>query len=93
MKENYKPRYSGPNRSGICVCGHSWEEHHLGVVMDMEYARSTGEGYLPQECEAYGFNEAGGMVFNKASGLWEDHCFSYRDSKEMKTEREGKDET
>jgi len=74
-----EPRYSGPNRSGICVCGCSWEDHHLGVVMNREYANETGEAYVPGECEAFGFNEVGGMKYNKATGKWEDHCHSYRD--------------
>lgn len=75
-------RYSGPNRSGICICGHSWEEHHLGVVMNREYAEKTGEAYLPQECEAYGFNEVGGLKYE--NGKWIDHCQNYQDSKQLK---------
>jgi hypothetical protein len=46
----YKPRYSGPNRTGICKCGHSWEDHHLGCVMNKEYGDATQEAYVPQEC-------------------------------------------
>ena len=68
------PRYSGPNRSGICVCGHSWKEHHLGLVMKPEYVKETGEIYIPQECEHYGFNEDGGK---DAGGNL--HCNGYRD--------------
>ena len=71
----YTPRYSGPNRSGICVCGHSWESHHLGMVMNLEYYEQTKEPYLPQECEVFGFNELGGL---DADG--EPHCFGYVDS-------------
>lgn len=58
----YTARYSGPNRSGVCVCGHSWEKHHLSCVMNREYAEATGESYVPQECEAFGFNERGGLA-------------------------------
>lgn len=83
MTEKFEPRYSGPSRSGICVCGHSWEEHHLGVVMNRDYTRQTGEGYVPQECEHFGFNEAGGMEYNKETGFWEDHCHNYRDTGEQ----------
>lgn len=72
------PRYSGPNRSGVCVCGHSWEDHHLGVVMNREYGDATGEAYLPQECEHFGFNEVGGLEC--VDGKWLDHCHSYHDS-------------
>lgn len=71
----YHPRYSGPNCSGICVCGHSWEDHHLGMVMNPVYREQTGEAYIPQECEHYGSNEMGGL---DADG--NEHCWSYRDS-------------
>ena len=70
-----QPRYSGPKCSGICVCGHSWEEHHLGIVLRQEYVDETGEGYIPQECEYFGFNEMGGL---DAEG--NDHCSHYQDS-------------
>lgn len=76
-----KPRYSGPNCSGICVCGHSWDEHHLGIVVRPEYVQETGENYIPQECEHYGFNAVNGMRYNEDTGLWEDHCFGYRDER------------
>ena len=75
----YKPKYSGPECSGICVCGHPWGRHHLGMVMNMVYFEDTGESYVPQECEAYGFNEAGGLKYNEATGEWEDHCHGYVD--------------
>ncbi len=70
-------RYSGPHRSGICICGHSWEVHHLGMVMNLAYIDETGEGYIPQECEFYGANEMGGL---DAEG--EPHCGQYRDELE-----------
>ena len=79
------PRYSGPTRSGVCVCGHSWEEHHLGWVLNTEYLQQTKEGYIPQECEHYGFNEAGGLMPD-ADGEWVDHCGSYID--QLDTERQ-----
>jgi hypothetical protein len=80
MKE---PRYSGPNRSGICVCGCPWHIHHLGVVMNRDYWLATGEEYVPQECDAFGFNETGGMKYNKEIEEWEDHCHGYEDSKKV----------
>lgn len=76
----YKPRYSGPNRSGICFCGCSWERHHLCMVMNREYIKQTNEAYIPQECEAFGFNETGGYKF--VNGEWVDHCWVYRDNLE-----------
>lgn len=72
------PRYSGINCTGFCVCGHSWEQHHLGIVMNQEYIDKTHEGYIPQECQHYGFNETGGQQF--VNGEWVDHCYQYRDS-------------
>ncbi len=74
---DWQPRYSGPNRSGICVCSHSWDDHHLGIVMNPAYIDATGESYIPQECEFFGFNETGGLDDNG-----HDHCFQYKDSKE-----------
>jgi hypothetical protein len=79
-KETYEPRYSGPNRTGICKCGHSWDRHHLGVVMNRDYGDATGEAYVPQECEHFGFNETGGLAF--VDGKWVGHCQQYRDEKE-----------
>ena len=76
----YKPKYSGLGRSGVCKCGCSWEDHHLGVVMNEEYREQTGEAYVPQECEAFGFHEVGGMKFE--NGVWVDHCHGYVDSME-----------
>ena len=73
-----QPRYSGPNRSGVCVCGHSWAVHHLGVVMNQSYYTDTGEEYLPQECEFCGVNEDGGK---DAEGNY--HCNGYRDTKDV----------
>ncbi len=70
-----KPRYSGPNRSGICKCQHSWQDHHLGMVLNEDYYKATGEAYLPQECEAHGSNEMGGL---DADG--NPHCDGYVDT-------------
>ena len=78
----HEPRYSGPNRSGICVCGCRWDDHHLGCVMNEEYFKDTGESYVPDECCAFGFNESGGQKYNKETKEWEDHCSRYRDTKE-----------
>lgn len=74
----YEPKYSGPGKSGVCICGHSWEDHHCGIVMNKEYYDQTGEGYVPQECEHYGCNESGGMMPGVGEE-WVDHCHSYQD--------------
>jgi len=79
-----QPRYSGPTRSGICICGHSWKEHHLSCVMRQEYIDDTEEGYIPEECCHYGFNESGGQQL--VDGEWVEHCFGYVDSKSNWTE-------
>jgi hypothetical protein len=75
-----EPRYSGPERTGVCVCGCPWDKHHLCMVMRQDYLDATQEQYIPDECCAYGFNEVGGMKYNKELGEWEDHCHGYRDS-------------
>lgn len=67
-------RYSGPGRSGICKCGHGWQDHHLGMVLNPDYVDATGEIYIPQECEHYGFNETGGLDQDGRP-----HCDRYED--------------
>lgn len=47
--------------------------------MNEAYMKATGEGYIPQECTQYGFNEVGGMKYNPETEQWEDHCHGYRD--------------
>lgn len=59
------------------MCGHPWDRHHLGIVVRPEYIEETGEGYIPQECEHYGFNEMGGL---DAEG--NHHCSGYRDTED-----------
>lgn len=64
--------------SGVCQCGHYWQDHHNGVVMNPEYAALCVEWkqppYIPQECEYYGCNEDGGL---DDRGL--PHCGSFVD--------------
>ena len=74
--------YSGPGKSGICICGCPWDEHHLGMVVRLGSTltkQGTREYHIPQECDAFGCNETGGMKYNEADGEWEDHCFGYKD--------------
>lgn len=61
-----KPVYSGSNRSGVCVCGHAWGAHHLGLIINPKYIDTTGgpEYHIPQECEFFGFNESRGIDKN-----------------------------
>ena len=67
-------KYTKKIYSGICICGHSWEDHHLGIVMNEDYRKATGEAYFPEECEFYGFNESGGL-----DSWGRNHCFKYKD--------------
>ncbi len=90
-----EPRYSGPNRSGVCKCGHSWRTHHLGVIVREDYwagltleELKIAEAYIPQECEFYGFNETGGLkpdITFTGDRRWIDHCHSYVDAMEENT--------
>lgn len=64
--------------SGICVCGHKWDEHHLGMVVNAEAFQQCVDmnhpPYIPQECEFFGCNEDGGLDQNGKP-----HCFGYLD--------------
>lgn len=78
---NFKPYII----SGMCVCGHSWEEHHLGVIMNTEYMDYLDKNcpdhpcYLPGECEHFGSNESGGY-----DSEGEEHCHQYEDVEHVK---------
>jgi hypothetical protein len=82
LNNSLKPeaRYSGPGRSGICICGCPWDVHHLCIVMRQDYTDATEERYIPDECCAFGFNETGGMKYNPVTQEWEDHCHGYVDA-------------
>lgn len=62
--------------SGACMCGHSYEDHHLVMVLNPEACAVLGP-YLPEECEFFGSNEDGGLDENGA-----EHCTRYIDSEE-----------
>jgi hypothetical protein len=62
--------------SGTCLCGHSYEDHHLGMVLNPE-AHAVMGPYLPEECEFFGSNEDGGL-----DEQGQDHCWRYVDSEE-----------
>jgi hypothetical protein len=74
-KPTWRPRYSGPGKCGVCVCGHPVEDHHCGVVCNPAYYAQTGEELVPQECEFYGCNEDGGL-----DDKGELHCGHYVDA-------------
>ena len=48
-------KYTGDERSGVCTCTHTVDEHHLLPVLDREY--SEMEYYLPAECLKCGCTE------------------------------------
>lgn len=62
--------------SGTCLCGHSYEDHHIGIVVNPEALTIMGP-YLPQECEFFGSNENGGLDENG-----EQHCRRYVDAED-----------
>ncbi len=66
--------------SGTCLCGHSYEDHHLGMVLNPEAQKVMGD-YLPQECEFFGSDEDGG---NDEHG--QPHCDQYVDAEEPDAE-------
>ena len=60
--------------SGTCLCGHCYEDHHIGMVLNPEAAAVMGP-FLPEECEFFGCNETGGL-----DEKGEDHCARYVDA-------------
>lgn len=56
------------NDEDLCVCGHQAFEHHRSWF-------GSG-GALIEECEAFGYNETGGMEL--VDGNWVDHCQRFR---------------
>lgn len=59
---------------GTCLCGHSYEDHHLGMVLNPEALAIMGP-YLQGECEFFGWNESGGFDENGNP-----HCMRYVDA-------------
>jgi hypothetical protein len=62
--------------SSVCMCGHSYEDHHLGIVLNPEAYAVMGP-HLPDECEFFGSNEDGGLDENG-----NEHCHRYVDAEE-----------
>lgn len=79
----FKPTYSGPGKTGVCICGCPWDSHHLFLVMNKDYIETTGEGYIIGACCRYGFNEAEGMKYNEELDFWESHCSGYKDTGDL----------
>lgn len=68
------PILHGQAVKGPCECGCPWENHHLSAVMNQDYFEKTGESYIAEECETFGFNETGGL---DAEGR--NHCQKYKE--------------
>lgn len=77
-----KPTYSGPGKTGMCVCGHRWDQHHLHIIMDCAIMDARKEGYIIGQCLAHGHNEAAGMMWNDEDEMV-DHCHEYRDTGDL----------
>jgi hypothetical protein len=56
------------------MCGHRYEDHHLGMVLNPEAYAVMGP-HLPEECEFFGSNEDGGLDENG-----DEHCHRYVDA-------------
>lgn len=71
--------------SGICVCGHRWDQHHLHLIVNtkvLDFIKKNYPShppYVPGGCEFYGFNENEGMMPHDEEG-WAVHCRSYLDT-------------
>lgn len=65
--------------SGICRCGHRYQDHHDGGL-------AQALGGAPAECEYYGSNEAGGQKPTRC-GKWVYHCGGYCDTIDPDRER------
>jgi len=59
--------------SGMCVCGHSVDRHHLFMVANPEIEKIVGS-YIPGACLFFGFNENEGYDEDG-----NDHCYQYID--------------
>lgn len=79
-EQKYIRRYSGPGRSGVCMCGCLWDQHHLMLKMNEKHVKETQEAYVVGECTHYGFNRSAGMKYDEEQGAWNEHCLGYRDS-------------
>ncbi len=53
--------------SGICVCTHPFQRHHISFALNPEYKKQTGECQIADECLHYGFNEG----TQRAASRWQ----------------------
>ena len=69
------------------MCGHSYEDHHLGLVADPRLVEVIGP-YVPDQCDYFGFNEHAGLDEDGNN-----HCHNYVDKEDpnpaMKAEWKG----
>jgi hypothetical protein len=63
--------------SGLCRCGHTFEQHHTSAIVNQGVLASLPPGhppYIAEECCAYDFNEGSGMGPDGR-----DHCHRFID--------------
>jgi hypothetical protein len=78
-------KFKKQNLSGMCICGHAFDRHHLGIIANKEAYEIMGP-YLAQECEAFGFNEMGGLDEDG-----KEHCGWYIDIEDLEKQKEWKE--
>lgn len=61
--------------SGVCLCGHKVESHHLGCIVRQEVIDEIGECVVPGSCLYFGCNELEGL-----DEEGNEHCWSYVDA-------------
>ena len=75
------PKFSKVIYSGTCLCGHSYEDHHISMVLNREALAVMGP-HMPEECEYFGCNETGGLDEHGNP-----HCERYVDAEDPDPER------
>jgi hypothetical protein len=58
------PRPRIPAFTGVCRCGHAFDDHHNSMHLSAEHLATLPDGtrsYIAEECEHYGCNEEGGL--------------------------------
>src|SRR4029077_17957758 len=68
--------------SGLCLCGHSHEDHHGNLICSIDYVDDAGHYRVPGECEYYCCNEEAGL-----DECGEFHCGHYVDTEDPDTVR------
>jgi hypothetical protein len=67
--------------SGVCLCGHKVESHHLACIVKQEVIDLIGECVVPGSCLWFGCNEDEGVDEDG-----NDHCWSFVDAEDVDEE-------